>query len=109
MRYIPGYIPFLLGSKACIYISCSGHTTENSRPVPSGIRGGSSKFSDFWWFKEYKSNHTLLGNYYAKTDAETDLLQHMNGSFDKENTSANVRLEYKVPILKQKTYGKRQC
>lgn len=34
----------------------------------------------------------------------------MKGSFDKEKTlNTNVRLEYKVPILKQKTYDKRQC
>lgn len=33
MSYIPGCISLLLGSKACIYISCSGNTTENSRPV----------------------------------------------------------------------------
>lgn len=32
----------------------------------------------------------------------------MKGSFDKENTNGKVRLEYKVPILKQKTYDKRQ-
>lgn len=32
----------------------------------------------------------------------------MKGSFEKENTNANVRLEYKVPNLKQKTYDKRQ-
>lgn len=109
MRCIPGYIPLLLGSKACIYISCSGNTTENSRPVVhNGVRSRSCKFSDFWWLKKCKSNHTLLGKYYAKTDAETDLLQNMKGSFDKENTNANVRLEYKVPILKQKTYDKRQ-
>lgn len=56
----------------------------------------------------YKSNHILLGKYYAKTDAETDLLQNMKGSFDKENTNANGRLENKVPILKQKTCDKRQ-
>lgn len=44
-----------------------------------------------------------------KKYAETDLLWNMRGSFDKENTNANARLEYKVPILKQKTYDKRQC
>lgn len=32
----------------------------------------------------------------------------MKGSFEKENTNVNVRLEYKVPNLKQKTYDKRQ-
>lgn len=32
----------------------------------------------------------------------------MKGSFEKESTNANVRLEYKVPNLKQKTYDKRQ-
>lgn len=52
---------------------------------------------------------TLWRKYLAKNGAETDLLQNMKGSFDKENTNATVRLEYKVPILKQKTYDKRQC
>lgn len=47
--------------------------------------------------------------YYAKKiNAEIDSLQNMKGSFEKENTNANVRLEYKVPNLKQKTYYKRQ-
>lgn len=44
-----------------------------------------------------------------KRNAEADSLQNMKGSFAKENTNANVRLEYKVPNLKQKTYDKRQA
>lgn len=64
----------------------------------------------FWWFKKYKSNQTSLGIYYAKKkkNAGTVSLQNIKGSFEKENTNANDRLEYKVPNLKQKTYDKRQ-
>lgn len=57
----------------------------------------------FWWFKKYKSNQTSLGKYYAKKKkkkAETVSLQNMKGSFEKENTNVNDRLEYKVPNLK---------
>jgi len=95
MRYNPGYIPLLLGSKACIYFfSCTGSTAENSRPVHHGVRSGSCEFCDFWWFKKYKTNHALLGKYYAKNDAEPDLLQNMKGSFDEENTNASkIRIQ----------------
>lgn len=102
-------IPLFLRNKTCVYINYSSSTNENSRPIHNTVSRYLT-FSVFWLFRNYKSKQTLLGKSYAKSDAETDLFQNMKGSFDwKRNTNVSVRLEYKVSVLKQKSYDKSQC